>query len=98
MNTQNIISTPEITGNIGSCTTQVARVTSKRLNWYQIETTSIATNSCTGEVTTYQSWEYTFGAFGFGLGAIILGFAVIKLLIHMLTPKNQRSSFDSMFF
>lgn len=98
MNTQNIISTPEITGNIGSCTTQVAHVTSKRLNWYQVETTSIATNSCTGEVTTYQAWEYTFGAFGLGIGVVIIGFVLVKLLIVILTPADLRTSSDSMFF
>jgi len=59
MNTNNIISTPDITGNIGSCTTQVARAISERYSWFTQEVTNIATNSCTGDVTIYTSWEFT---------------------------------------
>lgn len=51
MNTHNIISTPNITGNIGSCTTQTVTVVERSGVWHETGHTT-ATNSCTGEITT----------------------------------------------
>lgn len=50
METHNIISTPDITGNIGSCTTMTKQVMQKKTVFREYGYT-IATNSCTGEVT-----------------------------------------------
>lgn len=73
MTTTNVISTPEITGNIGSCTTQSTSVPSKRLGFFKQEITYITTNSCTGEVNTYQSYAYTPSAFF----AMLFGFFLL---------------------
>lgn len=70
MNTTNLISTPEITGNIGSCTTQVTSASGQR-NLFAEEEISIATNSCTGQVTEYKSWEIT------GFGGTLIAFIFI---------------------
>ena len=56
METHNIVSTPNITGNIGSCKTESASVESGR-NLFVLYKTNITTNSCTGEVNSYQTWE-----------------------------------------
>ena len=69
METHNIISTPEITGNIGSCTTQMVTVTAERMSFWKQNSIDIATNSCTGEASEYQHWEYTEDAFA---AAVIL--------------------------
>lgn len=92
MNTQNLISTPDITGNIGSCTTQVVTAESKRINLWKTEYTTIATNSCTGGVKEFTTYNYTFFAFFSGLAAVVIGFSVIKLFITVLTPKDKRES------
>lgn len=53
----------DISGNVGSCTTQTVDAISNRISWMKEEVTTIATNSCTGQVEHYHSWQYTFGAF-----------------------------------
>lgn len=58
MTTANIISTPNIEGNIGSCTTSSIEVRADRTFFVQnIET--ITTNSCNGDTQHFQSWEFT---------------------------------------
>lgn len=59
MNTA-LIASPEITGNIGSCTTQATKVITGRTLWIE-DIQTIATNSCTGQVTTYDTWAFTGG-------------------------------------
>jgi hypothetical protein len=66
METHNIISTPDITGNIGSCTTQSVDIVtrsgfSKEVGYH------VVTNSCTGDT---QREPYT--EFGGGLMILIL--------------------------
>lgn len=56
MKTTNIISTPEITGNIGSCTSQGIEVQTG-YNLLKADFKTIVTNSCTGEVSSYDSWR-----------------------------------------
>lgn len=80
MNT-NLISSPEISGNIGSCTTQVVSQASERLGWFKQSFIDIATNSCTGEVVKYDYWEFT-ATFGFFVG-ILAVFLLIGLLISL---------------
>jgi len=57
--TNNIISTPLITGNIGSCTSQEVSTISGRDNIWTVNKVNIITNSCTGEVTQYNTWEFS---------------------------------------
>ncbi len=81
MNTTNLISTPDITGNIGSCTTQVTTAYSKRTSMWRAERTDIATNSCTGQVEHFVSWEYT-GVAGLGfIGLFIVGIVVFFAIL-----------------
>jgi hypothetical protein len=71
MNTQNIISTPDIVGNIGSCKTE--KVESKvHGGILQSEYKVVLTNSCTGQIVSdYNYTEFTFLS-GFGIGLISL--------------------------
>ncbi len=66
MDTHNIVSTPNITGNIGSCTTQEVDVEtysgfSKSIGYH------VTTNSCTGNVE-----KVPYKSFGFGATFLIL--------------------------
>lgn len=49
MNTTNIVSTPNIEGNIGSCEVKTTQNTTGNQIWKK-ETTVIFTNSCSGEI------------------------------------------------
>ena len=55
MKTTNVISTPDITGNIGSCTSQKIEVTTD-YSFFTYQYKNIVTNSCTGAVTEYPAW------------------------------------------
>jgi hypothetical protein len=83
ISTHNIISTPNIEGNIGTCTSNKIQVSGKRNNIWTEEVTSIVTNSCTGHVDKYISWgltEFT-GFMMFSLMVVIVGsFFVFYLL------------------
>ena len=90
METHNIISTPLITGNVGSCTSESINVVKERLSVWKEKTETIVTNSCTGQVTTYESWEWTpslfFVTFAVTILAIIISgifFAVIGEIIKV---------------
>lgn len=66
MQTTNLVSTPNITGNIGSCASQVVDVEtwsgfSKDIGYH------VTTNSCTGQVTNTQ-----YENFGGGITCLIL--------------------------
>ncbi len=76
MNTQNIISTPDITGNIGSCKTE--KVESKvHGGMIKSEYKVILTNSCTGQIVSdYNYTEFNFFS-GFGIGLLTLIVLVI---------------------
>ncbi len=52
----NVISTPDITGNIGSCTSNSV-VVDTGYNVFAKSYETIVTNSCTGQVTTFDSWS-----------------------------------------
>ena len=75
--TNNIISTPDITGNIGSCTSQSIKVPTE-YNILAAHYETIVTNSCTGEVTTYPTWE--LGIVPFALSIFFLFFACIAIV------------------
>lgn len=83
MVTQNIVSTPNITGNIGSCTSQEVSTVSGRTLFIE-DRTNIITNSCTGEITQYYTWGFT------GFSFLLLVAPIIILLIIMeITDKNS---------
>jgi len=74
--TNNIISTPNITGNIGSCTTQLTTVYT-RSGYFSNEGMNITTNSCTGEATQTHFTELGGIGIMFGMGALI--FAILMV-------------------
>ena len=76
MKTNNIISTPDITGNIGSCTSQSV-VVDTGYNILTKQYKTVVTNSCTGQVTTYDSWSLG----GFPWTVAILGIAIIWIVV-----------------
>lgn len=76
MQTQNIISTPEITGNIGSCTTQSIVVDTGRPSIWKTETKTLATNSCTGEIKEFNSWVFSGFLYFIVLAVLVLIWAI----------------------
>lgn len=72
MTTSNIISTPNIEGNIGSCTIQSNSVkTFDRIFTADYTTTQI--NSCTGKVIgNYNYTDYSFVWLSIFIGAVLL--------------------------
>jgi hypothetical protein len=82
MNTNNIISTPNITGNIGSCETKKVESLVKG-GLIKNETKVIMTNSCTGEIiqnynySNYTSFTTSFTPIGITMIFLII-YAIIK--------------------
>lgn len=60
--TQNLISTPNITGNIGSCKAEATKVVTSRTLWIE-NTQTIVVNSCTGQIQTFNSWQLSGESF-----------------------------------
>lgn len=85
----NLVSSTGITGNVGSCKTEITTADTGRPSFWYIETKTFATNSCTGQVDTFQSWKLTdtggFTIFGGILCAIILVIALATGLYEKLT-------------
>lgn len=86
MKTTNIVSTPNITGNIGSCTTQAQKVVVQSGIWAD-DGYTITTNSCTGAVErfNYHSINGLAMVGGFVLGAllfILIGGAMLSRADH----------------
>lgn len=80
--TINVVSTPNIQGNIGSCTSQSV-VVDTGYNMLKHDYKTIVTNSCTGQVTSYDSW---------GLG--LFPWAVVMLGIITLWMAISYSKLD----
>lgn len=76
----NIIATPNVNGNIGSCTTQSVEVVSARPSLWWVETKEIVTNSCTGEVKEYNSWTTS----GLGDVGIFAGVSAVIVLLFVI--------------
>jgi len=85
MNTLNVVSTPEITGNIGSCKTEISKVTTGRPNFFVTTKSDIATNSCTGGVASYNYWSFSFG----GVVAVIIGLAFLLAVLGIILGRND---------
>ena len=76
MNTTNLISTPNIEGNIGSCSVQIAN--SKIDNsFFTARMETIQTNSCTGEIIGRHEYT-TYG----GIWIIVL-FSIFCLILML---------------
>jgi hypothetical protein len=76
MQTTNIVSTPEIIGNIGSCTSNAIDVLQSRNGLWTENWQTVTTNSCTGQITYGQEyWQMT------GMGITIITFALVILFL-----------------
>ena len=82
LNTTNLISTPEITGNIGQCTSNVSIINgATRENIFIVGNKSWITNSCTGVTENTYSWSFSsFAVTSMVFGAILLFIVVTKYL------------------
>lgn len=76
----NIISTPDITGNIGSCTSQSITVESGR-TFFILNKSTVVTNSCTGQIEEFKTWE--FAPSMQMIGAIFFLFLIFLFLIWL---------------
>lgn len=76
MTTTNLVSTPNITGNIGSCTTQSV-VVKENSNLIKDSGYTIVTNSCTGVVEKYDYHSFNGGVFIIGAGIFVLLFVLL---------------------
>lgn len=85
MQTQNIISTPDITGNIGSCTSNTTSMSVSGDFWGRVNQ-DIVTNSCTGQTITggkYYESNY-LGIFILGVCIIFLGSILAAAILNAL--------------
>ena len=87
MQTMNLVSSTGITGNVGSCKTEITTAEAGRSSLWYIETKTFATNSCTGQVDTFQSWEITQTAGLALLGGIICAIILVTALANGLYKK-----------
>lgn len=78
MNTTNLISTPNIEGNIGSCAVQSNEVKIGN-TFFTSQYTSVQINSCTGEIISTNSYT-TYG--GVWL-AVIFGTFLLAVIIRV---------------
>lgn len=82
MNTTNVISTPDVTGNIGNCTSSTTTAVAQRLSFWKEEKVSFVTNSCDGTVREFRNVEYTGVA---GWIFFILGFIVFLIFVGVIS-------------
>lgn len=77
MTTTNIVSTPNITGNVGSCTTDSVEVDSSQ-GFFKIVGKNYTTNSCTGQVIISDTTSI-------GVGVCIVGsFLLVGLILTFI--------------
>lgn len=78
MNTTNLISTPNIEGNIGSCTIQSNEIQIK--GGLTRQWRSIQINSCNGHIVSEQTYSTYEGWWGIGIIAVLFIIIVICAL------------------
>jgi hypothetical protein len=58
--TNNLISTPNITGNISTCKTEIEIIDCAKNNYLFVCTdVGYATNNCSGKTDVYENWDLT---------------------------------------
>jgi hypothetical protein len=77
METTNLISTPNIEGNIGSCTSNEVTYISGRDGFWTVNKTTTVTNSCTGEVNSYEYWAFSDCGGGILAAVVTVGLFVL---------------------
>lgn len=79
INTTNLVSTPNIEGNIGQCQVNTAVIgCTTRINAFTCQDTGYATNSCTGKTDIYQTWSFS------GLSWVIIVVLFVMLVAVIL--------------
>lgn len=81
----NIVSTPNIEGNVSSCKTELTVINGAKRNslWWS-EDVGYATNNCTGQTDIYTSWSLTgFSGVVIGFGCVLTVVIVIMLMVTM---------------
>lgn len=90
INTQNLISTPNITGDISTCKTEGTILNgASRPNFFIQEDVGYMTNNCTGQTDVYKSWQVSqdfrdlLGNVGFYFTIVLVAWIIIKGLKKM---------------
>lgn len=82
MTTNNLISTPNITGNIGSCKSELTQVYSN-VGLLTSQGVNVVTNSCTGKVDTTSFEEVSHvGVIGGLTFSVIVFFTLIAMIFN----------------
>jgi len=78
MPTTNLVASPNVKGDISSCTTNLVFLNgSSRDGFWTEQNTGFATNNCTGHVQEFNSWQFTGVADGiFTLIGIVIVIAI----------------------
>lgn len=79
MSTNLIATSPNLSGNVGSCKTEMTTTVLKKINFYKDDVVYVQTNSCTGEVKEYITWDYNGGGVFGGALIFCLVFSVVML-------------------
>ncbi len=88
MNTTNLISTPNITGNIGSCEVKSVETPIKAGSPISVTQVTLV-NSCTGEVIKqYEYKDYTGAWFMGAISIIVIGGFIVAAISVWLESKN----------
>lgn len=83
MNNNVITTSPQVTGNIGSCETKTAKEQVGN-TWFTETYETIFTNSCTGEViqtAQYTAYDGVLGTILGSLFVLFVGFGVIYAIV-----------------
>ncbi len=82
--TNNLISTPNIEGNISTCKTELSIINCAKNNYLFICTdVGYATNNCSGDTTIYENWELT--GFSWLIIVFIMAIAITLFLKKLFT-------------
>lgn len=88
METVNVVSTPDITGIVSNCTSQALEVVTEGGIFTQ-QYTTIVTDSCTGYVMDYPTWQLT-GISEFAIGCALI-FGLIALIMWIATSLDRHN-------
>ena len=72
-----IVASPEVSGNIGSCTSEQITVIKERNGFFTIDRQDIVTNSCTGQVVSYDEYWVFTDIGGMTIALLIFGFIIV---------------------
>ena len=79
-----LVNSPEIIGNIGQCQTHITQVVTDK-GFFASDVANILTNSCTGVVETFNTWELSDPTFFLLIALVILSIFVGVALFIKIT-------------